>query len=422
MEGVSVSMDVDDAEVSAPPRPYHRLGAPQPPLPFPNPHWEQGKRGTVLCFMPKTGREIELRNVLYRDFSREYPDDAESHVQQAYWPMPHKKPIKTIMGHVEICYLLHRYHSREQSTRTDLETDSSDDGEEDYEEEVIFSLTDTLVAVKVNYHARMMNLRDRHAEDPRKEIAAMQLIGNDSPHVLGCMDALAERNGNVNVVLRYCNSGDLFELLQESRNNVHPGMSEERARYWFRQIVAGLQFLRQRGVCHRDLSPENVMIDGGTLSLIIDFGMCLRVPYLDAQGNVVDVHRGTRRCLITSQGACGKLPYMSPEIYDSSRHPQPFDAEAIDIFSTGTILFCMITGNRSFERPHASDPQFYWMTHGLEQLLSDWQVSVSPECLHLMKGMLQVDPRRRLTLEEIVQHAWIAGPVDPPSEQERARR
>merc|ERR1712226_1688672 len=107
---------------------------------------------------------------------------------------------------------------------------------------------------------------------------------------------------------------------------------------------------RDSGICHRDLSPENVMMDHNRC-LVIDFGMCLRVPYVDPQsGQVTDISRGTRRRLLTPQGACGKLPYMSPEIY-KNRHA--FDGELADVWTAGTILFCMLSGNRSYQRPHS---------------------------------------------------------------------
>jgi len=176
--------------------------------------------------------------------------------------------------------------------------------------------------------------------------------------------------------------------------------------------MAGIKHLHDRGICHRDISPENVMIDDNQC-LIIDMGMALRIPYTDpnAANSVTDVTRGTRRRLIRPQGPCGKLPYMSPEIF---RNRNAFDGYAVDIWTAGTILFCMATGNRSYQQPHDSDPQYYWMTHDLGRLLSDWGVNVSQECLHLLKNMLQVDPRTRLTMEEVMNHPWFDGPAVPP--------
>jgi serine/threonine protein kinase len=215
-------------------------------------------------------------------------------------------------------------------------------------------------------------------------------------------------------------------------------------------------------IFRRDLSPENVMIDKKSVGVIIDMGMCLRVPYQVYQEplqsgsrvSVVDLKSAThmgarsihtttttatttndattttatktlsstatnnlvrRRCLLSPQGTCGKMPYMCPEIY---RNRTPFDGEAADIWTAGTILFCMITGNRSYQRPHSSDPQFYWMTMGIEQLLNDWHVQMSAEGVHLLKNMLQIDPRLRLTLDEVSTHPWFDYPDEVPTATE----
>lgn len=183
------------------------------------------------------------------------------------------------------------------------------------------------------------------------------------------------------------------------------------------------------------------MIDKHKRAVVIDMGMCLRVPYqIEKDSTIIEItdiqnaknkgampigrqipgnsstsstlHR--RRCLIKPQGTCGKLPYMSPEIY---RNREPFDGEAADMWTLGTILFCMVTGNRSYQRPHMSDAQFYWMTVGLEKLLQDWNVQLSPEGVHLLKNLLKVDPRLRLTLDEVRTHPWFDFADEEPPEQ-----
>lgn len=433
-------------------RPWDRLGSPSDPVPFPPARYYYGKRADVLCYRQDTGTEEVVRNVLLRDYSRTHPsngrDDADERITEAYWRVPEKPLIKTIMGHVEICIVLERCTSekckgqRKTNAATGAmsafstpadddsqdESSSLDDDEEEECDDIVFQWTDRRVAVKVNYWDRMERLRNRHAEDPLKEISAMQLIGDQHPHVLGCQQVLFDGT-NLNVVMRFCDAGDLFQLLQESQGTSdRPGLPEAQARYWFRQLMSGVHHLHEVGVCHRDLSPENVMIDTQSGALIIDMGMCLRVPYTlrnadgtpSTDGVIVDRQQlaitpgrqgPIQRCLFRPQGACGKLPYMSPEIY---RNREPFDGNAADVWTAGTILFCMVTGNRSYQRPHPSDAQFYWMSQGLPQLLSDWGIRLSPVGLHLLQNMLQVNPRLRLTIEEVLRHPWFLLPDEIP--------
>ena len=216
-----------------------------------------------------------------------------------------------------------------------------------------FQRTNRRVAVKVYYADRMDRLRNRHAENPEQEIAALQLLGQDPVHVVGVEEVLNDGQ-NLNMVMPFCDHEDLCELLHP-REGDQRLLTEDQARVWTRQIMKGVSFLHSRGICHRDLSPENVMIDGEEM-FIIDMGMCLRVPYVDPMnsGARTDVHRanGMPRCLFKPQGPCGKLPYMSPEIYSSQG---PFDGAAVDVWTSGVILFCMIAG-ASYRTPHMLDP------------------------------------------------------------------
>jgi hypothetical protein len=67
----------------------------------------------------------------------------------------------------------------------------------------------------------------------------------------------------------------------------------------------------------------------GNSAMIIDMGMCLRVP--SVQGN--------SRFLITPQGTCGKWHCMSPEICNNTT---PFDGHAVDLWAAGMDHFCLV--------------------------------------------------------------------------------
>ena len=208
---------------------------------------------------------------------------------------------------------------------------------------IVWEITDELVAIKQVEWKRVHAMRGRLLEDPIKEIAAMQLIGNDHPNVLGSMEVLQD-NDHLYSIMPYCRGGDLFGVVLEVSEKRQAneavegagGMSEPVARYWFRQLLLGLHYLQSRGVCHRDLSLENILVDINHC-LVIDMGMCLRVPYhnpADPSGKATDVEHGSDRRLMVPMGTCGKKNYMSPEIYENKNH---FDGFAVDLWSAVSL-------------------------------------------------------------------------------------
>jgi serine/threonine protein kinase len=200
------------------------------------------------------------------------------------------------------------------------------------------------------------------------------------------------------------------------------------------------------GICHRDMSLENLLVhkDG---ALIIDMGMCLLIPEgADAAAGLASsLHhmsfndtsttqppteinesvwqpvlsrRGRPRQLLLPQGTCGKWIYMSPEIYQNT---EPFDGFAVDMWAAGVILFLMLTGFPPWERASPTDERFHYMTAGyLVQMLTEWETGLSSDALDLLQRMLFLDPKDRLSLDQVRAHPWMvngrrARPNNPSS-------
>jgi len=259
-------------------------------------------------------------------------------------------------------------------------------------------------------------LHGRHMEDPVKEVSAMQFITRDGPHpnVMGTLDVLQDEQ-YLYSFMPFCSCGELFGFVQRDGR-----FSEPVARHWFGQILNGLFHLQKVGVCHRDLSLENVLVDQFTEALLIDFGMCLRVPFLSEDSEISDVSCGGLRCLMVPQGQCGKPNYISPEVLQNG---ESFDGFAIDLWAGGVILFIMLVGLPPFEWATQDDPRFRMITGGgLMTMLQQWQRPISEEAGDLLQRMLQEDPRDRLTLIEVMDHPWVvddetSAPSPPPPDE-----
>jgi serine/threonine-protein kinase CHEK1 len=151
----------------------------------------------------------------------------------------------------------------------------------------------------------------------------------------------------------------------------------------------------------RDISLENFVIDENGNLVLIDFGMCLKIPTEDVIDNSGRLIR--QSFPFTPQGQCGKPNYMSPEIYRNNS----FYGEAVDVWSLGVILFMLVSGERPYNISHRSDTGFVSTTNDLVEYLRSFGVRMSNEGIGLLQGMLQENPTERLSLGSILSHPCL---------------
>lgn len=255
---------------------------------------------------------------------------------------------------------------------------------------------------------RINRYRGRHLEDPIKEIAALNLIGTSSPHVVGSIEVIQD-DKFLYTIMPYCNGGDLYShVINKVASSDEGRISEAKARGYFLDILEGLYHMQKKGVVHRDLSLENILIHDGRC-VIVDLGMAIRVPFVDPDNEHVlaDASAGTTRRLIQAQGQGGRWTYMAPEIVSSEDY---FDGYAIDLWAASVILFILLVGRSPFEMAVETDPYFStFSSGGLKETLSHWDVPISDEACDLLQGMMWSDPSDRLNLAQVASHPWITG-------------
>lgn len=115
-----------------------------------------------------------------------------------------------------------------------------------------------------------------------------------------------------------CAGGELFYLLHQRGR-----MQERQAKFYFAEILLGLEFIHSKGIVYRDLKPENVLLDIDGHIKLADFGLSKYLPSLMSLTN----------------SFCGSPEYMSPEMLNGQGH-----GFAVDYYSLGAILFEMLTG------------------------------------------------------------------------------
>ncbi|XP_051904500.1 serine/threonine-protein kinase BRSK1 isoform X1 [Hippocampus zosterae] len=222
-----------------------------------------------------------------------------------------------------------------------------------------------------------------------REIAILKLI--EHPHVLKLHDVY-ENNKYLYLVLEHVSGGELFDYLVKKGR-----LTPKEARKFFRQIISALDFCHSYSICHRDLKPENLLLDEKNNIRIADFGMAS----LQVGDSLLET-------------SCGSPHYACPEVIKGEK----YDGRRADVWSCGVILFALLVGALPFDHDN------------LRQLLEKVKSGVfhmphfiPPDCQALLKGMIEVNPDKRLTLEAIQSHAWYqSGRNEPCPEQPPPRR
>ncbi|KAF1803553.1 kinase-like domain-containing protein [Mucor lusitanicus] len=209
----------------------------------------------------------------------------------------------------------------------------------------------------------------------QRELAVLQLLHH--PHLIDLRQVLQD-SSNVYFVMEYLEGGELFHVLAERGR-----LPENEARHLFGQLVTALDWCHTHYISHRDLKPENILLDKEKKNLkIADFGMAAM-----QQPNA------------SLRTSCGSPHYASPEIVRGKR----YDGTATDVWSCGAILYAMMTGHLPFDDEHMGRLLAKIKT-GRYRTLPDY---LSSDARDLIKRMLVVDPAKRMTMAEILNHPWL---------------
>uniref|UniRef100_A0AAQ5X505 Protein kinase domain-containing protein n=1 Tax=Amphiprion ocellaris TaxID=80972 RepID=A0AAQ5X505_AMPOC len=222
-----------------------------------------------------------------------------------------------------------------------------------------------------------------------REIAILKLI--EHPHVLKLHDVY-ENKKYLYLVLEHVSGGELFDYLVKKGR-----LTPKEARKFFRQIMSALDFCHSHSICHRDLKPENLLLDEKNNIRIADFGMAS----LQVGDSLLET-------------SCGSPHYACPEVIRGEK----YDGRKADVWSCGVILFALLVGALPFD-----DDNLRNLLEKVKLGVFHMPHFIPPDCQNLLRGMIEVDASKRLTLEQIQKHTWyIGGKNEPEPEQPVPRK
>jgi len=216
------------------------------------------------------------------------------------------------------------------------------------------------------------------ADTVKKEVCVHRML-ND-PHIIRFYGR--RENGNFEFIfLEYASGGELFDRIEPD-----VGMPQIEAQRFFKQLIAGVEYLHGRGIAHRDLKPENLLLDANDNLKISDFGMA-----------TIFRHHGQERLL---DKRCGTLPYIAPEVLC-----RKYAAEPADIWSCGVVLVAMLAGELPWDRPSPECPHYTaWKECQITRL--PW-TKIDTLALSLLRKVLMPLPGKRYTIQQIKNHNWF---------------
>nr|XP_027226981.1 maternal embryonic leucine zipper kinase-like [Penaeus vannamei] len=224
---------------------------------------------------------------------------------------------------------------------------------------------------------KIMDKRQLGDDLPRiyLEIEAMKQLSHQ--HVCKLYQVL-ETETKIFMVLEYCPGGELFDYIVERDR-----LEEEEARLFFRQIASAVAYIHTMGYAHRDLKPENLLLDDDQQLKLIDFGLCANPA------------GGMDQRLAT---CCGSPAYAAPELVSGHQY---LGSEA-DIWSMGVLLYALLCGFLPFD-----DENLGALYRKIQAGVYEKPEWLSAGSRDFLGTMLQVDPKRRITITQLLNHPWI---------------
>ncbi|XP_042342698.1 calcium/calmodulin-dependent protein kinase kinase 1b [Plectropomus leopardus] len=175
--------------------------------------------------------------------------------------------------------------------------------------------------------------------------------------------------------------------------------TEEQARFYFTDVVLGIEYLHYHKIIHRDIKPSNLLLGDDGHIKIADFGVSNEFEGTDA--------------LLSS--TAGTPAFMAPEMM--TEHEQSFSGKALDVWAMGVTLYCFVFGKCPFY-----DEYIVSLHNKIKNKPVEFPETpvISNELRGLIERMLDKNPETRITIPEIKLHVWVtengSNPLPPEEE------
>ncbi|XP_014217801.1 serine/threonine-protein kinase fused-like [Copidosoma floridanum] len=197
------------------------------------------------------------------------------------------------------------------------------------------------------------------------------------PNIIQMLDSF-ETDNEIIVVTEYVEKV-LHDILAKAGQ-----LSEVRAQVVACDLVSALHYLHSKRILHRDMKPQNVLLDPNGVAKLCDFGFA--------------------RCMNDTwvlMSVKGTPLYMAPELIEEI----PYDHN-VDLWSLGCICFELITGKPPFQTTS--------MRKLIELIRNEdikWPENISANLTSFLQGLLQKDPSQRLTWPQLLDHPFVKGRI-----------
>ncbi|KAG5225195.1 CBL-interacting serine/threonine-protein kinase [Salix suchowensis] len=234
-------------------------------------------------------------------------------------------------------------------------------------------VTGESVAIKVINKDQVR--REGMMDQIQTEISVMHLVRH--PNIVELKEVMATKT-KIFFIMEYVRGGELFAKVAKGR------LGEEAARKYFQQLISAIDYCHSRGVYHRDLKLENLLLDEDENLKISDFGLsALREQFLQD------------KLLHT---LCGTPAYVAPEVL----RKKGYDGSKADIWSCGVILYVLLAGFLPFQDENVM--KMYRKIFKAEYEFHPW---FSADARRLISRILVADPDRRITIPAMMRNHWF---------------
>ncbi|KAA8543673.1 hypothetical protein F0562_021581 [Nyssa sinensis] len=212
-------------------------------------------------------------------------------------------------------------------------------------------------------------------EQVKREISVMRLVRH--PNIVQLFEVMATKS-KIYFVMEYAKGGELFNKVTTGR------LKEDVARKYFQQLINAVDFCHSRGVYHRDLKLENLLLDENENLKVSDFGLSALAESKRQDGLL--------------HTTCGTPAYVAPEVINR----KGYDGAKADIWSCGVILFVLLAGYLPFQDSNLME--MYRKIGRAQFKCPNW---FPTEVRRLLLRILDPNPHTRISIAKIKENSWF---------------